>query len=89
MSRPVQHRLDHLHHRLRTVSRETLHEEGRNHVATRFAQQLYRAHETRGVGASNKDAARMNIEEAQTFVEAAYAAYQRLLQQRNATQAAE
>jgi len=58
-------------------------------AGAKFAQQLYRAHETRGAGASNKDAARMNIEEAQTFVDAAYQAYERLVQKRNAVQAAE
>jgi sulfite reductase (ferredoxin) len=57
-------------------------------AGAKFAQQLYRAHETRGVGASNKDLARQNIEEAQTFVDAAYQAYERLQQQRR-TQAAE
>jgi sulfite reductase (ferredoxin) len=52
-------------------------------VGPKFGQMLFRAHESRGKGQSTSEAAHHQIEEAQLFVEAAYACYQRMIQQRN------
>jgi uncharacterized protein (UPF0332 family) len=56
-------------------------------VGPKFAQMFFRAHESRGE-TETAESARQKIEEAQLFVEAAYAAYQRMVQARQ-TPAAE
>jgi sulfite reductase (ferredoxin) len=54
-------------------------------VGPKFAQMLFRAHEQRGSKeTASKESAQHQLEEAQLFVEAAYACYQRMVQQRNA-----
>jgi len=53
-------------------------------VGPKFAQMLLRAHEGRGKETETQETARHKIEEAQLFVEAAYACYQRLVQARQA-----
>jgi sulfite reductase (ferredoxin) len=57
------------------------------YAGAKFAQMLFRTHEAQGQGVT-KESAHHTIEEAQLFVEAAYACYQRIVQQRT-TQAAE
>jgi sulfite reductase (ferredoxin) len=51
-------------------------------VGPKFAQMLFRAHESSGKESETKETAHQKIEEAQLFVEAAYAAYQRMVQAR-------
>ncbi|HEX7671453.1 MAG TPA: hypothetical protein VF395_17795, partial [Polyangiaceae bacterium] len=53
-------------------------------VGPKFAQMFFRAHESRGKETDTKETAHQKIEEAQLFVEAAYAAYQRMVQARQA-----
>ena len=53
-------------------------------VGPKFAQMLLRAHESQGKETETKESAHQKIEEAQLFVEAAYAAYQRMVQARQA-----
>ena len=53
-------------------------------VGPKFAQMFFRAHESRGADGETKETAHQKIEEAQLFVEAAYAAYQRMVQARQA-----
>jgi sulfite reductase (ferredoxin) len=50
----------------------------------KFAQMLLNFHEQRGKGQSTIESTQHHIEEAQLFVEAAYACYQRMVQARNA-----
>jgi sulfite reductase (ferredoxin) len=50
----------------------------------KFAQMLFRAHEQKGKGQDARESSQHQLEEAQLFVEAAYACYQRMIQQRNA-----
>jgi len=53
----------------------------------KFAQMLFRAHEQKaqkGKEQIAKESTQHQLEEAQLFVEAAYACYQRMIQQRNA-----
>jgi hypothetical protein len=50
----------------------------------KFAQMLFRAHEQRGTEQNTRESTQHQLEEAQLFVEAAYACYQRMTQQRTA-----
>jgi sulfite reductase (ferredoxin) len=56
-------------------------------VGPKFAQMFFRAHESRGKETETNETAHQKIEEAQLFVEAAYAAYQRMVQARQASAA--
>jgi sulfite reductase (ferredoxin) len=51
-------------------------------VGPKFAQMLFRAHEQKGTEQVTKESSQHQLEEAQLFVEAAYACYQRMVQQR-------
>ncbi len=53
-------------------------------VGPKFAHMLFRAHEGKGKDSVTKESAHFLIEEAQLFVEAAYACYQRMTAQRTA-----
>src|SRR6185295_2289209 len=48
-------------------------------VGPKFGQMLLRAHESRGKETETKETAHHKVEEAQLFVEAAYACYQRMV----------
>jgi sulfite reductase (ferredoxin) len=58
-------------------------------AGAKFAQMLFRAHELRGKEQVTAETARQKIEEAQLFVDAAYACYQRIVQQKQQPTAAE
>jgi sulfite reductase (ferredoxin) len=51
-------------------------------AGAKFAQMLFRAHDGKGKDAPTAESARFLMEEAQLFVEASYACYQRMQQQR-------
>jgi sulfite reductase (ferredoxin) len=53
-------------------------------VGPKFGQMLLRAHEARGKETETKETAHHKVEEAQLFVEASYACYQRMVQARQA-----
>ncbi|HVW29846.1 MAG TPA: nitrite/sulfite reductase [Polyangiaceae bacterium] len=53
-------------------------------MGPKFAQMLFRTHEQKGKEQVTKESTQHQLEEAQLFVEAAYACYQRMTQQRTA-----
>ncbi len=67
--------------RTRLVDTKLFHDP---YAGPKFAQMLLRAHEQRGKDLMTKESAHHQIEEAQLFADAAYAAYERMAQQRNA-----
>jgi sulfite reductase (ferredoxin) len=56
-------------------------------VGPKFAQMLFRAHESKGKEEVTKESAHQLIEEAQLFVDAAYACYARMVQNKQPTAA--
>jgi sulfite reductase (ferredoxin) len=58
-------------------------------AGAKFSQMLLRAHDLRGKEQITKETAHQKIEEAQLFVDAAYACYERITQQKNQPTAAE